>query len=131
MTDETKNMSDVVAVYNERRKLEKEGVWCNLACGRVKIKSAVRNPEFARKVKPFAENMGDLQEDDKVFAEIVQILSETIVLDWDGFGADYTPEGFVDVCSQLKDCGFAEDVLQFVMDKDLFSQVAVAKSAKN
>jgi len=123
--------SNIIEVYKERRRLEQSGVWCKLPAGRIKVKSAIRNPEFARKVKPFAENLGELQEDDAAFKEVIAILAETIVLDWDGFGEDYTSERFIEICEELKDCGFAEDVLQFILDKDLFNQIAVAKAGKN
>ena len=130
MSEETKSNS-VVEVYKARREIETTGVWCNLPMGRVLIKSAMRNPEFARKVKPIADQLGRLQDDMELFKEVVQILADTIVLDWDGFDEEFTPERFVDICTELKDCGFADDVLAFVLDKEMFNQVAVAKTAKN
>lgn len=130
MSDETK-MTNVAEVYKARRKLEQEGIWCKLPAGRIKLKSAMRNPEFTRKVQPFANKLGEIQEDESIFRDIVEVLAETIVIDWDGFGEDYTAERFVEFCTELRECGFTEDVLQFVMDKELFNQVAVAKTAKN
>ena len=118
-------------VYKARQKLEQEGVWCKLPAGRVKIRAAVRNAEFSTKVKPFLDNLADIQEDETVFTDIVGVLAETIVIDWKGFGENYTPKRFVDLCVGLKECGFAEDVLQFVMDKELFNQAAIATTAKN
>lgn len=131
MSEVTEEATNVMEVYKARRKLEQEGVWCKLPAGRVKIKAAIRNPEFSNKVKPFLDNLADIQEDDKVFSDIVEVLAETVVIDWKGFGDNYTAKRFVNLCVELKECGFAEDVLQFVMDKDLFNQAAVATTAKN
>jgi hypothetical protein len=124
-----KNTS-VINAYRARKEIDEAGIWVKMLSGKIKIKSALRNIEFARKIKPFADNPESLENED-VFDGLVDILADTIVLDWEGFGVEYSKDSFIETCSDLKECGFVEDILEHVMDKELFNQVAIAKTAKN
>jgi hypothetical protein len=117
-------------VYKARQKAEQEGVWCDVPGGEIKLKAAsARNKEFARAIKGYAS--GQKISDDKFFEKMVKVCANSVVLDWDGFDEEYTPEAFISVCEELKDCGFLEDVMALAMDKDMFNAVAEAQAEKN
>lgn len=122
-------MSEIKEAYIARKEAEESGVWVDLLAGEIKIKAVARNKEFSRLIQGVTD--GQRISDDKLFDKLVTACGKTVVVDWDGFEIDYSPESFADVCNDLKECGFLEDVLALAMDKEMFNQVAVAQAAKN
>lgn len=129
MTEQSK-VSMVKEAYKARASIEQEGVWMDILGGEVKIRAASgRNKEFVRLTKGL--QAGQRINDDKLFDKLVEVCSQSIVLDWSGFGQDFTPSAFRETCEELRECGFLEDVMALAMDSEIFNKVALAKISKN
>lgn len=123
---------DIKEAYKQRRKIEEEGVWCAMfgnSDAEIKIKATSRNKEFARLIKGVIN--GQRISDDILFDKLVKACAESVVLDWKGFESDFSKDAFIEMCNELKECGFLEDVLAFAMDAEMFNQVAIAQTEKN
>lgn len=129
MTEQSK-VTTVQDAYKARAQVEQEGVWMDILGGEVKIKAASgRNKEFIRLTKGL--QAGQRIDDDKLFDKLVNVCAQTIVLDWAGFGQDFTASGFKETCEDLRECGFLEDVMALAMDSEMFNKVALATITKN
>lgn len=121
---------NAIEAYKARAEVEQEGAWVDLLGCKLLIKAANgRNKEFARLTKGLSA--GQRIDDDKLFDKLVSVIGKTIVTDWEGFDDEYTPEAFEEVCNQLKDCGFVEDVMAASMDAKMWDEIAIAKTEKN
>jgi len=128
----TAKKSAVEKAYEARKAIEEEGVECQLMAGWVALKAATgRNKEFVRMTKGIAS--GQKINDDAAFEQLAKTVARTVVTGWDSkaFGAEYSPDAFIEKCNALRKCGFLEDVLEFALDKEMFNAVAVAQAAKN
>jgi len=131
--NEDKNMapkkkSKVVEAYKARQKIESDGVWVELIVGSVKVLPMnSRNKPLANFLKK-SKGKGFSELD---FDAGVKLFADYLVIDWEGFDEEFSKERFIEICHELKEAGFADDIAGYVRDEELFNQAAAAKIAKN
>lgn len=127
---EKKEVVNIKDAYKARLDAEQTGVWCDLLVGEIQIRATARNKEFLRLTKGIQS--GQRINDDELFKKLAVAVGKTVVVDWsEEFGGDYSPDAFIALCEELREEGFLEDVLSLAMDREMFNQVAIAKTAKN
>lgn len=122
---------NAIEAYRARKKLQTDGIWVEMLVGTVKIRHMRGNTALIGKVKSLGKKL-ETGTEEQLFPEMVSLLADHVVLDWEGFGESYSKEKFIVLCNELgPDSGFVSDIAARCMDMKLLDEAAIALASKN